>query len=65
MAYSRYVRLAVSRRDSAAHFLTVFYSMPRELTNKGQETSLAFGEWLRQLYVDQLGLVTFPYNFAT
>lgn len=59
-----YVRLTVSGRDSTAHFLTVFYSMPGELTDKGRETSLAFGEWLRQLYVDQLGLVTFPHDFA-
>lgn len=38
--------------------------MPGELTDKGRETSLAFGEWLRQLYVDQLGLVTSLHDFA-
>jgi len=31
--------------------------MPGELTDKGRETSLSFGKWLRRLYVDQLGLV--------
>lgn len=38
--------------------------MPGEPTDKGRETSLAFGEWLRQLYVDQLGLVTLPNDFV-
>lgn len=31
--------------------------MPGELTDRGRETSLAFGKWLRRLYIDQLSLV--------
>jgi len=31
--------------------------IPGELTDRGRETSLAFGKWLRWLYVDQLGLL--------
>ncbi|KAI1736028.1 histidine phosphatase superfamily [Xylaria scruposa] len=31
--------------------------MPGELTDRGRETSLAFGKWLRSLYVDQLSLL--------
>ncbi|KAI0188205.1 histidine phosphatase superfamily, partial [Xylaria flabelliformis] len=31
--------------------------MPGELTDRGRETSLAFGRWLRSLYVDQLSLL--------
>ncbi|KAI0096085.1 histidine phosphatase superfamily [Nemania sp. FL0031] len=36
--------------------------MPGELTDKGRATSLAFGKQLRQLYVDQLGLL--PKNLS-
>ncbi|KAI0547075.1 histidine phosphatase superfamily [Xylaria curta] len=31
--------------------------MPGELTDRGRETSLAFGKWLRSFYVDQLSLL--------
>ncbi|KAF1949379.1 acid phosphatase [Byssothecium circinans] len=31
--------------------------MPGELTDRGRDTSLAFGKWLRRLYVDQLSLL--------
>ncbi|KAJ2896836.1 acid phosphatase [Zalerion maritima] len=28
--------------------------MPGELTDRGRETSLAFGKWLRRLYIDRI-----------
>ncbi|KAI5864417.1 histidine phosphatase superfamily [Durotheca rogersii] len=39
--------------------------MPGELTDRGRETSLAFGKWLRRLYVDQLGLLPEHLSDAT
>ena len=44
--------LAVGPRGEASGMC-----QPGELTNKGRETTLAFGERARQLYVDQLGLL--------
>ena len=50
-----YVRLA--RKGFRAACPNSILSMPGELTDRGRETSLAFGKSLRQLYVDQLNLV--------
>ncbi|KAK3387602.1 histidine phosphatase superfamily [Podospora didyma] len=38
--------------------------MPGELTDKGRETTLAFGKWLRRVYVDQLCLLPKHLNDA-
>lgn len=45
-------------RDREIRLLIVICSMPGELTDKGRQTSLAFGKMLRRRYIDQLTLVT-------
>jgi acid phosphatase len=43
--------------DRETRLLIGTCSMPGELTDKGRETSLAFGKMLRRRYIDQLNLV--------